>query len=90
MPKTTKTRPSTQSQDARSTIKRVTYLRLQNGDWGLRAEGFEELLTGDNVTVRLRKGETKLETVGAAVWRGRFDRKPVGIYKIAKRRVRKA
>jgi hypothetical protein len=88
MPKTNRTNP--QSQDARSTTKRITYLRLQNGDWGLRAEGFEELLTGDNVTVMLRKGETKLETVGAVVWRGRFDRKPVGIYKIAKRRSRKS
>lgn len=46
----------------------VTYAKLRDDTWGLRAEG--KLVPGASVKVTKRDGTTKTETVGRVVWTG--------------------
>lgn len=46
----------------------ITYTKLKNGDWGLRAD--RALTPGTTATVKKASGETKAETVGKLVWSG--------------------
>lgn len=47
----------------------ATYTKLQNGNWGVRADG--KLSDGATVTVTKRDGSTKTETVEKVLWSGK-------------------
>jgi hypothetical protein len=47
---------------------KVTYAKLNDGSWGIRADG--ALAVGQTVTVTKRDGTTKSETVGRVIWKG--------------------
>ena len=44
----------------------ATYMKLKNGDWGIRVEGPVQI--GQQVTVTTKAGMTKTETVAAVLW----------------------
>ena len=46
----------------------ITYAKLRDGTWGIRAEG--TVRAGETVTVRKKDGPTKTETVGKVLWEG--------------------
>ena len=47
---------------------RVTYKKLSNGDWGVRAEGVVK--AGEFVTVTKKSGSTKQEKIQHVLWTG--------------------
>lgn len=46
----------------------ITYIKLKNGDWGLRSDS--ALASGVAVSVVKKSKERKLEIVGDLVWKG--------------------
>lgn len=47
----------------------ITYTKLKDGSWGIRAEGVT-IKDGQTVTVEKRSGEKKTETIGKVFWSG--------------------
>ena len=47
----------------------ITYTKLRDDSWGIRAEGVT-LTSGQVVSVTKRSGESKKETVGKVLWTG--------------------
>lgn len=65
---------------------KVTYSKLNSGDWGVRVvldEPFEEFPEpGTEVTVTKKSGETSQRTVANKVWEGEDaeSKQPVALY----------
>lgn len=45
-----------------------SYSKLKSGNWGVRST--QEIAAGDTVTVTMKSGETREETVERVVWSG--------------------
>jgi hypothetical protein len=62
--------------EAVETVGAITYARLRDGSWGLRADGSavqtlkDYRRTGRGVAVTTRKGEVKYERPGKILWEG--------------------
>jgi hypothetical protein len=53
----------------RDDMASITYAKLKDGSWGIRADG-TALTVGQIVTVTKKSGETKSETVARVLWTG--------------------
>lgn len=77
-----KPRPNARTNDARSFQNGITFTKLRNGKWGVRAMGpIANKIEGyETVTVTLKNGTEKDVEITACIWRGRFDRKDVALF----------
>lgn len=59
----------------------ITWTKLKDGSWGLRAAG-GELTPGADVTVKKKDGSTTTATVGAQIWKGKDNKSglEIGLY----------